>query len=209
MLPDGALLEARAINAWRGDNPLLRDVSFGVRAGEFLQVTGPNGVGKTTLLRIVCGLLPPESGEIAWRGSVVSGPSSALCDELSYLGHQNAVKADLSVLENLRYLCGLRTPIDERTCTAALERVGLATRAKLPARALSAGQKRRLALARLTIDPPALWVLDEPATNLDADGTRLVESMIADQLGRGGVVIAAAHLRLLGADARTRTLELA
>ena len=209
MLPDGALLEARAINAWRGDNQLLRRVSFSVRAGEFLQVTGPNGVGKTTLLRIVCGLLPPESGDIVWRGSAVTGTTSALCHELSYLGHQNATKADLSVVENLRFLCGLRTAIDDRACSAALERVGLATRAMLPARALSAGQRRRLALARLTISPSVLWVLDEPATNLDVDGTRLVESMIADQLARGGVVVAAAHQRLLSSDARTQTLELA
>jgi heme exporter protein A len=209
MVPDGALLEVRAIEAWRGDSQVLSDLSFAVRGGGFLQVLGPNGAGKTTLLRIVCGLLPAENGDVTWRGEVVTGPMSPLSSELCYLGHQNAVKADLTARENLRYLAGLRVDVDDAACDAALARVGLQGRAGLPARALSAGQKRRLALARLTIEPAVLWVLDEPATNLDAEGTRLVESLIDGQLRRGGVVVAAAHRRLLAGDDRARTLELA
>jgi heme exporter protein A len=209
MLPDGALLEARAIDAWRGDTQVLSGVSFGVGSGEFLQVAGPNGAGKTTLLRILCGLLPIESGDVLWRGKCVRGPDSALAAELCYVGHQNAVKADLTARENLAYLCGLRVAAVAATIGAALESVGLAGRADFSGRALSAGQRRRLALARLLLTDAPLWVLDEPATNLDASGTALVESLIDRQLGRGGIVVAAAHARLLGKDARTRTLELA
>ena len=108
MLPDGALLEAREINAWRGDRHILRDVSFSVRSGEFLKITGPNGVGKTTLLRVVCGLLPAESGSVAWRGKTIIGASEEFHTDMVYLGHLNSLKADLTARENLRFLSGLR-----------------------------------------------------------------------------------------------------
>jgi heme exporter protein A len=151
MWPGGVLLEARAINAWRGDSRLLSNVSFTVNPGQFLQITGPNGVGKTTLLRILCGLLPAESGEVWWRGAAVWGPASVLSAELSYLGHQNAVKADLTVNENLRYLCGLRSAVDDGACAVALERVGLATRSSLPAR-VPLGRTEAAPRARATRD---------------------------------------------------------
>ena len=208
MLPDGALLEGREINCWRGDRHILRDVSFGVRAGEFLKITGPNGVGKTTLLRVVCGLLPSESGTVHWRGRVVRSTNDEFHTEMAYLGHLNSLKADLTARENLRFLAGLRQSLTDADVDAALDRVGILSRGDLPARSLSAGQKRRLALARLLLAGATLWILDEPVTNLDTAGYQLVEELITEHVGRGGLAMSAAHQRLLDDAPFLRRLEL-
>jgi heme exporter protein A len=207
-MPDGAVLEARAINAWRGDRHILRDVSFVVRAGEFLKITGPNGVGKTTLLRVVCGLLPAESGEIDWCGRPVRGVADEFHIQLGYLGHPNSLKADLTARENLRFLAGLRQELTDHDIDATLERCGILSRGDLPARSLSAGQRRRLALARLLLAEASLWVLDEPVTNLDTAGISLVEELIQDHVRRGGLALVAAHQRLLDQSPNLRRLEL-
>ena len=208
MEPNGAALEARAINAWRGDRHILRDVSFVVRAGEFMKITGPNGVGKTTLIRVVCGLLPAESGTVAWRGNLVQQVRDEFNTELGYLGHPNSLKADLTARENLKFLAGLRQTLEVKDIDAALDRVGILSRGDVPARSLSAGQKRRLALARLLLAGAVLWILDEPATNLDAAGVALVEELISEHVGNGGLVLAAAHQRLLDDADILRNLEL-
>jgi heme exporter protein A len=208
MLPDGALLEAREINCWRGDRHILRDVSFGVRAGEFLKLTGPNGVGKTTLIRIVCGLLPPESGSVLWRGKLVRGVNDEFHIDTAYLGHLNSLKADLTARENLRFLAGLRQTLTDAEIDGALDRVGILSRGDLVARSLSAGQKRRLALARLLLAGATLWILDEPVTNLDTAGIGLVEELITEHVNKGGLALAAAHQRLLDHAPFLRRLEL-
>ncbi len=208
MSSDGALFEARSINAWRGDRHILRDVSFTIRPGEFLKVTGPNGVGKTTLLRVICGLLPAETGELYWRDQPVRGRRDEFHAEMSYLGHLNSLKADLTARENLKFLAGLRETLTDEDIDAALERVGILSRGDLPARSLSAGQKRRLALARLVLANAAFWVLDEPVTNLDTAGIELVEALIHEHVSRGGLAIAAAHQRLLDDATILRRLEL-
>lgn len=208
MLPDGALLEAREINCWRGDRHILRDVSFDVRAGEFLKLTGPNGVGKTTLIRIVCGLLPPENGTVRWRGKRVSSSNDEYHIEMAYLGHLNSLKADLTARENLRFLAGLRQTLAEADIDGALDRVGILSRGDLVARSLSAGQKRRLALARLLLSGAVLWILDEPVTNLDTAGIELVEELITEHVNKGGLAVSAAHQRLLDHAPFLRRLEL-
>ncbi len=208
MSPDGALLEAREINAWRGDRHILKGVSFEVRAGEFLKITGPNGVGKTTLLRVICGLLPAEGGTVHWRGKTVRGVNDEFHTEMAYLGHLNSLKADLTSRENLHYLAGLRQALQPSDIDAALDRVGILSRGDLPARSLSAGQKRRLALARLLLAGAALWILDEPVTNLDVEGIALVEQLVREHTEAGGLALAAAHQRLLDDAPMLRRLEL-
>ena len=208
MLPDRARLEARDINAWRGDRHLLRDVSFAVEPGEFLKITGPNGVGKTTLIRVVCGLLPAESGVVEWRGKPVTSSNDEYHADLAYLGHLNSLKADLTARENLRFLAGLRQSLADADVDAALDRVGILSRGDLAVRSLSAGQKRRLALARLLLSGALLWILDEPVTNLDVAGVGLVEDLVREHVGGGGLALAAAHQRLLDEEPFLRRLEL-
>jgi heme exporter protein A len=208
MQPKGAVLEARAINAWRGDRHILRDVSFVLRAGEFMKITGPNGVGKTTLIRVIIGLLPAESGTVLWDDRPIGKARDDFHTNLGYLGHPNSLKADLTARENLKYLAGLRQSIDVISIDQALDRVGILSRGDLPSRSLSAGQKRRLALARLLLADATVWIMDEPATNLDSAGVELVEDLIREHVERGGLVLAAAHQRLLDDANILRRLEL-
>jgi heme exporter protein A len=201
-------LEVRTLHLWRGDRHLLRGVSFALEPGQMLQVVGPNGVGKTSLLRCVAGLLPAESGEILWSAEPIERVRDDYHQRLAYLAHTNALKPDLSALENLHYAVALRRRVERTHLVATLQRLRIEMCADLPARALSAGQKRRLALARVLLTQAPLWILDEPITNLDAAGVAQFEALMAEHLEAGGMILTAAHQLLLNGSARMRTLEL-
>jgi heme exporter protein A len=192
-LIDNKHLSADDLHVWRGQRHVLRGLSAELRAGEVVQVAGPNGTGKTTLLRVLAGLLTPEQGSVQWCGRPISADRDGYNAELSWLGHDNALKADLTALENLDFATGLRRPLAVAETRTALERVGIARCAELPARALSAGQRRRLAMARVLLAATPLWLLDEPFTNLDAEGTALLSLLVAGHLDGGGLVMLAAH----------------
>ena len=205
---ENAQLAVRQLHLWRGEKHLLKGVSFDLQAGQLLRVMGPNGVGKTSLLRCVTGLLPIESGEIEWRGRANREAFEILHTELAYLAHLNALKNDLSAFENLRFAVGLKRRIDPHEIVGTLERLQIGHCSALAVRALSAGQKRRVSLARVLLSKATLWILDEPVTNLDTAGIRLMEECMGEHLHSGGMIIAAAHQPLLDAHARSATLEL-
>ncbi|AMN47039.1 heme exporter protein CcmA [Steroidobacter denitrificans] len=202
------LLEACAVHLWRGERHLLRGVTFTLAGGELLQVVGPNGVGKTSLLRCIAGLLPRESGDIFWGGQSIDRCRDEFHRQLAYLAHANAIKSELTTLENLHYGTVIKGRRPHAELLDMLQRLGIGACAELPARVLSAGQKRRVALARILLLRATLWILDEPITNLDAAGVSLVERCMDEHLRSGGMIIAAAHQRLLQGHPGTRALEL-
>jgi heme exporter protein A len=188
------VLEVSNLHVWRGEQHLLRGLHFSLQAGQALQLLWPNGTGKTTLLRVLAGFLHPEEGSLNWRGAPVQDTRTEFCWDLAYLGHDVAMKADLTPFENLRFACGLRYPQTEATLHATLAAVGLgAVDASLPLRSMSAGQQRRVALARLSLWGAKLWLLDEPASNLDAAGVAVLTTLLQAHLAAGGLVIMATH----------------
>jgi heme exporter protein A len=201
--------KAENLHLWRADHQVLAGVSVAVNAGEMLQVMGANGSGKTSLLRTLCGLIHPEEGRVLWDDWNVQQDLPAFHSELVYLGHEPPLKADLTARENLHYWVGVRRTMRAVDLDAALERVGARTWADQPVRTLSAGQKRRVAIAGVMLFAAPLWLLDEPATNLDGDGQRLVASLIDEQLRSGGLVVAALHqdLPLRGGEPRRLNLS--
>ncbi len=201
-------LKGENVHLWRGDRHVLRGVHFSITGGHCLQLTGPNGAGKTTLLRTVCGLSYPEEGRISWRGTDVRADLPAFHAQLAYLGHEPPLKLELTARENLHYWVGVRRRLSKAGIDEALERVGAARWADRPVRTLSAGQKRRAALAGLTLMRVPLWLLDEPTTNLDTEGQRLVGRLIDEHLAEGGLAIAAVHHELTVSAQGLRRLEL-
>lgn len=189
-------LKGENMHLWRGDHHVLRGVAFQVWGGECLQLTGANGAGKTTLLRTACGLAYPEGGEITWCGENIRKDLHAFHAQLAYLGHEPPLKAELTPRENLHYWVGVRRRLEPEELDQALDRVGAGHWADRPVRTLSAGQKRRAVLAALILMRVPLWLLDEPTTNLDADGQKLVGALIDEHLEAGGVALAAVHHEL-------------
>ena len=203
------MLTVQGLHLWRGDRHVLRNVSFDVAAGQCALLTGRNGAGKTTLLRAIAGLLEPEEGQVSWRGQPARATRDAFHSDLAYLGHEPALKGDLTGVENLRYSVGIRRDVKAEEIRAALARTGAAAFGDRLVRTLSAGQRRRIALAGVLLANATLWLLDEPTTNLDADGQQLVAELATEQLARGGMIVAAVHHSLpLPAD-RMVGIELA
>src|SRR5262249_7788079 len=187
---------------------VLRGVSCSISAGEALHVYGANGSGKTTLLRVICGLLQAEEGEVRWQGGSIHEANSAYHADIAYLAHDTALKGDLTAVENLRYSVGLKRSLSDEEIRAMLVTLGVGECAHLPARVLSAGQRRRVALCRVLLSRARLWVLDEPFTNLDAASSEQISSALQAHLNEGGLALVAAHQGLEVRSGRLSMLAL-
>jgi heme exporter protein A len=199
------VLEVSNLHLWRGERHLLRGVHFTLFCGQALQMLWPNGTGKTSLLRCLAGFLHAEQGQVRWQGNPVAADRDAFHWALAYLGHETALKGDLTAFENLRFACALRTPPDAASLRTTLATVGLAhIDPDQPVRSFSAGQQRRVALARLSLWGAKLWLLDEPAANLDASGQTVLAALLQAHLQSGGMAMIATHqaIDLPGADSR-------
>ncbi len=204
------MLEATDLGCVRGDRRLFSDVNFALGPGSLLQVQGPNGSGKTSLLRMVCGMLAPAEGEIRWQGANIHSLGEEYFTSLTYVGHRNGLKEELTPVENLRFTSGLAgIAVSREEAKSTLATIGLAGRENLPARLLSEGQRRRTTLARLLICKTSVWVLDEVLASLDSSAVRFVTSLIEGHLNKGGIAVVATHHELdLSADSYQR-LDLA
>jgi heme exporter protein A len=184
------------VHVWRGDRHVLQGVSTHVQPEELLHISGPNGTGKTTFLRVASGLLRPEQGSVTWLGQSINAIRSDYQAILAYASHEAALKGDLTALENLRFAVGLKRRVMADELRAALARTGVAACADLPARVLSAGQRRRVAMARVLAMRATLWLLDEPFTNLDAAGSELMSELLQTHVAGGGLALVVAHHEL-------------
>jgi heme exporter protein A len=195
------------VHVWRGDRHVLQGVSIQVGRGELLHVSGPNGTGKTTLLRVVSGLLRPEQGAVNWLGQSILTCRTEYQAALAYAAHEPALKADLTAMENLHFSVGLKRRVTPQELLSALDRTGVAICADLPARVLSAGQRRRVSLARVIAMQASVWLLDEPYANLDTAGSELVSGLLQAHVADGGLALVVAH-RELALACPVRRLEL-
>lgn len=188
------MLTATGLTCDRGERRLFAGLDLAVGPGEWLHVQGENGAGKTSLLRILAGLAPPAAGEIRWKGEPIRTLAEDYRKELLFLGHHGAVKEDLTPLENLMLAARLDGAVlDETTALKALARFGLRGREDLPVRFLSAGQKRRVLLARLAVRQAVLWILDEPFTALDVKAVDMLSALIVEHVTGGGIAILTSH----------------
>jgi heme exporter protein A len=182
---------------FRGETLVLRDLSFTLHASAALVLSGPNGSGKSTLLRLLAGLVRPASGRVLWNGQDALADLAEHGTRVAYVGHQDAIKPGLTAAENLRFAAALSA----RPAAAALRAMGLAPLAHIPARMLSAGQKRRLALSRLLLSRAPLWLLDEPTLGLDTASIERFGRILAAHRAQGGLIVAATHVPLPLPDA--------
>jgi heme exporter protein A len=202
-VPMSTGLELRQLECVRGRRSLFKGLDLKVPPGRLLRLQGANGAGKTSLLRILCGLLAPAHGEVLWRGQRIGTLREEFGKELIYLGHAAALKDDLSALENLQATSVLGgRAVGAAQAAAALGEAGLRGRERAPARVLSQGQRKRVALARLVLGGDApLWVLDEPFNALDVTATAWLVGLIAAQVRRGGIVVLTSHQSVVFDDA--------
>jgi heme exporter protein A len=187
-----AKLSGDDLTLFRGERCLFRGVHFALNPGEMLLLEGLNGSGKTSLMRAIAGLLEFETGEIRWNGEPTRVQRQAFHNSLVWMAHRVGFKADLTLIENLDFEASLR-PSASTDRDEVFRRLGLSRLTRLPLRSLSAGQQRRVALARMLLSAALLWLMDEPVTNLDRDGRRLVAELVQEHLARGGMCIMAAH----------------
>jgi len=203
------MLEVKNLTCVRGTRRLFTGLSFSTESGELVEVRGPNGSGKTSLLRILCGLATPAAGEVWWQGQNIRSLGEEYCAAVVYLGHQNAVKDELSAIENLRISSAVAgRSLNQSGAEELLQRVGLGQQQHLPARVLSAGQRRRLAMTRLLSAEATLWILDEVLTSLDDTAVNLSREFIGEHLKTGGIAIVATHQDLNLVAPRVQRLQL-
>jgi heme exporter protein A len=191
----------------RGNRCLFQGLNFTAGSGELLVVEGPNGSGKTSLLRAIAGLIDPDEGVVRWNNTSVKKNRQSFHALLVWMGHRPGFKGDLTLIENLRFEAGLRS-MRMSTAEHQLLRLGIVKLTDIPFRALSAGQQRRVALARMCLSDAPLWLMDEPFTNMDAEGQALVVDVLREHLQDGGLCVMATHQRF-EIDARIRRIELA
>jgi heme exporter protein A len=186
------VLQAEGLATFRGERLVFRDLSFSIAEGGALVLVGANGSGKSTLLRLLAGLVRPIAGRLLWNNEDALADLPAHAARVTYLGHLDAVKPGLTAVENLEFAARMGRGAPER----ALAAMGLGDLADVPARFLSAGQKRRLALARLGLSAAPIWLLDEPTVGLDVASLDRVGAVLSDHRARGGIIIAATHIPL-------------
>jgi len=201
-------LEAVALACERDWRLLFEQLELRLEKGQMLQISGPNGSGKTSLLRLLCGLMQPTAGQILLQGQPLESQRSELARNLLWIGHAAGIKGLLTPEENLAWLCALHQPADREAIWQALAQVGLRGFEDVPCHTLSAGQQRRVALARLYLAPPPLWILDEPFTALDKHGVAQLEAHLARHCEQGGLVVLTTHHTLTEKPAGYRELDL-
>ena len=199
------MLEARKLRCERDERILFSDLSFQVKAGEWIQITGGNGVGKTTLLRLLSGLARPDVGGVYWQAQPLHRVRDSYQQNLLWIGHQPGIKTRLSALENLRFF---HHDGNAAQCMNALAQAGLAGYEDIPVNQLSAGQQRRVALARLWLTRATLWILDEPFTAIDVNGVERLTQRMAQHTERGGIVILTTHQPINVATDKIRRIAL-
>ncbi len=195
------MLSAHGLSCVRGERRLFAQLDLSLQAGQWLHVRGENGAGKTSLLRLLAGLAQPAEGEVQWCGKPIQDAESGYRSHLLYFGHHGALKEDLSAMENLSFAAAMDgSGLTEARALASLYRVGLRGREDLPVRVLTAGQKRRVMLARMTTRNAKLWILDEPFTALDVKAVDLLSTLVNEHLAGGGMAILTSHQAMPIAD---------
>jgi heme exporter protein A len=202
-----ASLRAEGLACSRGDRALFAGLSFCLESRGVLMVRGRNGSGKTSLLRVLCGMRAPDEGRVTWADTCITRLGARYNRELAYVGHTDGIKRELTVYENLRMARSLGRAGD-RPLDDALRQVGLDRLDDMPAAGLSAGQRRRLALARLLVTRAQLWLLDEPFASLDSDGVEIFAQMVQAHTSAGGMVVMTAHHEIDLGAADVQRIEL-
>jgi heme exporter protein A len=204
------MLDVINLGCVRGDRRLFSGLNFTLEPGGMVEVRGPNGGGKTSLLRILCGLMTPAEGEVRWQGTMIRSVREEYLGTIAYIAHQNGIKDELTPIENVRVAVGIvGGELDKHEARAIIGRLGLKNQAQLPARLLSAGQRRRLALARLLAAKATLWILDEALSSLDDAGAALAQELVGEHLKTGGMTVITTHQDLNLSASSMQRIDLA
>ncbi len=203
------MLEVSNLTAIRDERILFEGLSFSIDSGELVQIEGRNGTGKTTLLRIVTGLADRDEGEIYWNQANIEDDRDSYHSDLLFLGHQTGIKRELTAFENLHFYQSVHSSkVTKDEIYQALTQVGLAGREDVPVAKLSAGQQRRVALARLWLSNQKLWILDEPLTAIDKQGVKVLESLFLQHAENGGIVVLTTHQDMFADNEKLRKIKL-